>query len=293
MLNVVILPALADNYMYLISDGTFAIAVDPYDAELVDAYLRYHQLRLSAIWNTHHHHDHVGGNEALVTRHPNVEVVAHESDRYRVPCATRLVAGGDRVNCFGRDTMVIHTPGHSRGGISYHIAGEAASQGVLFAGDSIFGAGCGRTLEGTAEELYDSLHNKLAAVPDETKLCYGHNYTRKNLDFCLSILPEDDRLLARSANYDTYMKSQHEDDSISRSIAPATNPQSDVSQLISSLQINAPRGRHEGIEPTPTLGYERQTSLFFRVHEQELQRSLRAISPKDAFIRLRSRRNTF
>jgi len=274
--------------MYVVSDGTMAIAVDPYDAELVGTYLKERELKLTAIWNTHHHHDHVGGNERLVAAYPGIDVVAHMVDQYRVPCVTRLVVDGDEIDCLGRDATIIHTPGHSEGGISYYVPGAGVSgsnlqAGALFVGDAIFGAGCGRILEGSAEQLYHSLHEQLANIPEDTTLCYGHNYTRKNLDFSLSILPEDDELLSRSSVYDEYMD---------RTPPPSgSSVVADVDEPGGSLV--SPRGEHVGLEPLPTLGYERQTSLFFRVSDRHIQLALRAISAKDGFVRLRSRRNTF
>jgi len=149
-------------------------------------------VRLAAIWLTHHHWDHVGGVDALVAEHPGIEVVAHTSDLTRSPKVTREVDEDDTVEFAGLRARIIHNPGHTLGAISYVV------DGCVFTGDTLFGAGCGRVFEGTPEMMHASLQ-KLAALPPDTRVYFGHEYTAANLRFAASEHPGDAAIAARAA----------------------------------------------------------------------------------------------
>jgi hydroxyacylglutathione hydrolase len=179
-MRIVSIPCLTDNYAYLvICEATQRAAiVDPSEAAPVLAAVRQHGVELAAIWNTHHHWDHTGGNQELVTAVRGLEVVGHESDRGRVPAQTVFASEGDTVSVGQVRASIIHNPGHTTGAISFHIA----DPGAVFTGDTMFCAGCGRLFEGTPADMHDSL-TKLAALPGDTKVYCGHEYTEKNLVF--------------------------------------------------------------------------------------------------------------
>jgi hydroxyacylglutathione hydrolase len=189
--RVVAVPCLVDNYSYLVIEDDRAAVVDPGEAEPVIAALARERVELAAIWLTHHHHDHVGGVDALVAAHPRVEVVAHDRDRERSPRVTRTVHDGDEVSLGALRAAIVHNPGHTLGAISYVVAG------CTFTGDTLFGAGCGRLFEGSAEMMHASLQ-RLAALPADTRVYFGHEYTAANLKFAAVVEPDNADVAARA-----------------------------------------------------------------------------------------------
>lgn len=177
--------AFADNYIWLALTGANSvIAVDPGDAAPVFAALSAHGLALSAIFCTHHHRDHSGGIPALTREFPvPVYAPAHES----VSGTTHPVAGGARIEVDGHLYTVLDIPGHTAGHIAF------IGDGHVFCGDTLFSGGCGRLFDGTATQLYESLVT-LAALPDETAVYCGHEYTVANLRFALMLEPENTAL---------------------------------------------------------------------------------------------------
>jgi len=192
-MRVLAVPCLKDNFAYLVIDGTNAAVVDPGEAGPVTAQLE--GITLKAIWLTHHHWDHVGGVEALVAAHPELEVVAHTKDRGRAPKVTRFVEEGDTVELGSVRARIIHNPGHTLGAISYWIED---GDGAVFTGDTLFAAGCGRIFEGTPEMMHASLA-KLAALPPSTRVYFGHEYTEANLKFAARVEPNNEAIAARRA----------------------------------------------------------------------------------------------
>ena len=186
-MRVVPVPCLKDNFAYLVIDGDRAAVVDPGEAGPIEAALAREQVELVAIWATHHHWDHVGGVPDLVSRHGDVEVLAGATDAPKVKHVTRALAEGDEV-AFG-NARIVHNPGHTLGAISFAIAG------AVFTGDTLFGAGCGRVFEGDAAMMQTSLA-KLGALHPETRVYFGHEYTRANLQFAAAVEP-DNRDIAR------------------------------------------------------------------------------------------------
>jgi hydroxyacylglutathione hydrolase len=191
-MDVVAVPCLKDNFAYLVIEDGRAAVVDPGEAAPVEQALARVGAQLTAVWLTHHHHDHVAGVASLVDAHPGIDVVAHAHDRSRAPRVTRVVEDGDEVALGRQRARILHNPGHTLGAISYHVAG------AVFTGDTLFGAGCGRLFEGTAEQMHASLR-KLAALPPATRVYFGHEYTAANLRFAAVAEPDNAAIATRAA----------------------------------------------------------------------------------------------
>jgi hydroxyacylglutathione hydrolase len=187
-MRILPVPCLQDNYAYLVvSEGGHAAIVDASEADPVRDALRKEGLSARAIWSTHHHWDHVGGNETLA-RELGVEVVGHASDRARIPALTRAVDTGDRVDLDEIEARCIHIPGHTLGAVAYFI--DTGRERVVFTGDTLFCAGCGRLFEGTPQQMHSSLA-RLAELPADTKVYCGHEYTESNLRFAAFLEPSN------------------------------------------------------------------------------------------------------
>lgn len=185
------LPAFKDNYLWLLTRGNEAAIVDPGDAEPVMHALEDRQLRLTTILATHHHADHVGGVLALKQRYgATVYGPAHED----VAGVDHKLPGGSTVEVLDTRFRVIDIPGHTAGHIAYFAD---ARPPLLFCGDTLFGAGCGRLFEGTAEQMLASL-DALAALPAATQVYCGHEYTVANIRFALQVEPNSRALQARA-----------------------------------------------------------------------------------------------
>ena len=208
---------------------------------------REYRLELRWILATHHHWDHTAGIEELAG--PGVEVIGSEVDRERVPALTRTLADGDAIEIAGRAAICMLVPGHTRGAIAYSFAGH------LFTGDTLFLAGCGRLFEGTSAEMYDSL-TRLAALPGETQIYCGHEYTEKNLTFAASVEPDNAKVHARLES------------------------------------VRAARARGEATVPAP-LAEEKRTNPFLRCREPALRQRTGCTEPAEVFAELRRRRDSF
>ncbi|PCI59306.1 MAG: hydroxyacylglutathione hydrolase [Kordiimonadales bacterium] len=196
MLEIVQIPVLQDNYLYLIYEpksGQTAI-VDPALEEPVIAEVEKRGWALTHIINTHHHWDHVGANEALKERF-GLTIIGPKADKDRIPGIDICVDEGDQITLGDAVADVYFVPGHTRGHIAYHFAEADA----LFCGDTIFSMGCGRLFEGTPAQMWHSI-SKLAALPDETLIYCAHEYTTANGNFALSIEPKNAALVARMAD---------------------------------------------------------------------------------------------
>ena len=193
MAAIIPIPAFADNYVWLLREGRAAVVVDPGDAAPVQAYLDREGLDLAAIVATHHHGDHVGGVEALVARR---QVPVYGPARETIPARTRALGEGDRVvlGDVGLELHVLDVPGHTAGHIAY--TGRVADAPVLFCGDTLFAAGCGRIFEGTPATMWTSL-SKLAALDPATRVFCAHEYTLANLRFAAAVEPANVALAQR------------------------------------------------------------------------------------------------
>lgn len=192
MLEAIPVPALSDNYVWLLrAPGGSAVAVvDPGEAAPVLAALEAHGATPAAILITHHHGDHVGGLAEVAGRFPELPVYGPATEA--ITGVTRRVGGGDAVEieALGAHLDVLDTPGHTSGHIAYH------GGGVLACGDTLFAGGCGRVFEGTNAQMAASLA-RLAALPDDTLGCCGHEYTLKNLEFARAVEPDNGALAER------------------------------------------------------------------------------------------------
>ena len=190
--EVVPLRAFKDNYIWTLRDDRYAAVVDPGDAQPVLDYRRRERLELCAILATHHHADHVGGVADLLA-HRAVPVYGPRGEP--IPTLTHPVGEGDEVGIpqLGLRFNVLDIPGHTRAHIAYYGANS------LFCGDTLFACGCGRLFEGTAPQMAASLA-KLAALPDETLVYSGHEYTMANIGFALEVEPDNADLKARAAS---------------------------------------------------------------------------------------------
>ncbi|UYA61543.1 Hydroxyacylglutathione hydrolase [Pectobacterium sp. F1-1] len=182
-MNLISIPALQDNYIWLLSNKeNRCVIVDPGEAPPVLKALDQHALFPEAILLTHHHNDHVGGVSELLKHYPNLPVFGPKET---AKCgATSLVEEGNSVSLLNSEFSVIEVPGHTSGHIAYYNAP------FLFCGDTLFSAGCGRIFEGTPKQMYESIQ-KISAFPDDTVVCCAHEYTLSNLRFSNAIWPED------------------------------------------------------------------------------------------------------
>jgi hydroxyacylglutathione hydrolase len=180
-MKIQIIPCLKDNYSYLIIDELSKIAcvVDPSEAEPIIKYLKNTEIELKFILNTHHHYDHVGGNEKLKEKY-GASVVGFKGDKKRIPGIDILVSDQETWIYKNFEAKIIHIPGHTLGHICFYFYKNDS----VFTGDTLFSLGCGKIFEGTYEQMFDSLM-KLKKLPKNTKIFCGHEYTLQNAKFCL------------------------------------------------------------------------------------------------------------
>lgn len=220
-MTVELLPALQDNYMYLViihipwkSSGRHFIVlftpvsqlidnatktaaiVDPVDPDAVLAAVQKHNVRLTTVLTTHHHWDHAGGNEKLVSKFAAAQTATDDKLAVyggddRIGALTHKVGHDDRLTVGQLQVRCLFTPCHTTGHICYYV--EAADgKRCTFTGDTLFLAGCGRFFEGTAEQMHAALCEKLSALPDDTQVYCGHEYTLQNLAFAQHVEPENE-----------------------------------------------------------------------------------------------------
>ena len=181
-MKIQIIPCLKDNYSYLVIDeeSNIACVIDPSEAEPIIKYLENTQIKLKFILNTHHHYDHVGGNQKLKEKY-GASVIGYKEDKERIPGIDILVNDQETWINKNFEAKIIHIPGHTTGHICFYFYKEES----VFTGDTLFSLGCGRIFEGTYEQMYNSLM-KLKELPKNTKVFCGHEYTLQNSKFCLT-----------------------------------------------------------------------------------------------------------
>ncbi len=235
-MKIIQISLLRDNYGYLIicPKTNNAAIVDPSEAEPVLARVGQERTTLKTILNTHHHRDHTGGNDGLLARQ-QLEVCGHKSDQGRIFGLTRGVDEGDEVAVGELRGKVLFIPGHTTGHVAYLFGNN------LFCGDTLFTAGCGRIFEGTPEQMHASL-TKLMALPDDTKVYCGHEYTENNLRFAMTVEPKNYNLVSRFE------------------------------------RVQASRARGQSTVPA-TLEEEKHTNPFLRWDSKEIQTNLKAGAP--------------
>ncbi len=260
MLHIHTIPAFTDNYFWLIQPDVSlpdAYIVDPGAAQPVYDYLKRHQLKLNGILLTHHHHDHIDGAMEL---HKSFNVPIYGPDSPRIPQVTQPLYEGDQLELGTLDAKIITLPGHTLDHIAYFIE-TSDMPPLLFSGDTLFAAGCGRLFDGTAPLLYKALQ-RIASLPEDTLIFGGHEYTLVNIKFALTIEPDNEELKAR--------------------------------------QLAETQKREQGIATLPTkLTLELRTNPFLRCHLNSVRASVERLSNKtlttdgDVFASLRLLKDHF
>ncbi|KAI5803473.1 beta-lactamase-like protein [Peziza echinospora] len=245
-----------DNYAYILIDDKTkdAVIIDPAHPPEVLPVLKEHvaqkSINFTAVLNTHHHRDHSGGNDALLKAFPSVPILGGE----QVPSLTRRLKDRE-VFKVGEDIKVtaLHTPCHTQDSICYFAEDSKSGEKAVFTGDTLFIGGCGRFFEGTPAEMHKALNETLAALPDNTSIYPGHEYTKSNVKFGLSILPKADPLLKLA----DFCKAQTET-----------------------------QGKF-------TIGDEKKHNVFMRVNDPEVQKATGKTDPVDVMGELRKLKNSF
>tara|TARA_B100000959_G_scaffold244723_1_gene268852 strand:- start:585 stop:1349 length:765 start_codon:yes stop_codon:yes gene_type:complete len=254
MLEVTIIKCLSDNYSYLIRDKKTNLVgiVDPSEFNPVDIEISKTYKKLDFILNTHHHSDHVGGNIDLKKKY-NSKVICSFCDEKKIPGADIKKNDGEQFSLGKTDFKIIHIPGHTIG----HIAFYSEKANVIFTGDTLFSLGCGRIFEGTFEQMFKSLE-KIKNLPKNTVMYCGHEYTKKNGQFCISIDKENVRL--RNRIEDVKSKTQ---------------------KRLPTLPV--------------TLGEEIETNIFLRCDDKKIKNNLKMNngSKLEVFTKLRNLKDKF
>jgi hydroxyacylglutathione hydrolase len=253
-MKIEIIPCLNDNYSYLIQDeisNTVAI-VDPSEFIPCDTIISKNYKKLDFILNTHHHYDHVGGNEELKKKY-NSKVLGFENDKNRIPQIDTVLKDNQEFKIGTLNFTTIFIPGHTRGHVAFYFKKER----VVFSGDTLFSLGCGRVFEGTYKQMFQSL-NKLKNLPGETKVYCGHEYTFKNLEFCLKFNPNND-----------FLKKKKDDIKLSLKNKKPTIPS--------------------------TIADEIKANIFFRVNDPDVKKAINLENSPDIeiFTKLRDLKDNF
>ena len=202
-MKIQIIPCLRDNYSYLIINekNNTACVIDPSEADPIIEYLDNHKIKLKFILNTHHHYDHVGGNKKLKEKY-KARVVGYREDKKRIPEIDILLDDQETWTHENFEAKIIYIPGHTLGHICFYFYKENS----VFTGDTLFSLGCGRIFEGTYSQMFNSLM-KLKELPQNTKVYCGHEYTKKNSDFCLAHDANNNDLKTKIHRIDEKLKS--------------------------------------------------------------------------------------
>ena len=194
-MKIQVIPCLQDNYAYIILDevSSTACVIDPSESEPIINFLEKNNIELKFILNTHHHYDHVGGNQKLKQKYA-AKIIGYKGDKDRIPGIDFLVDDQENWKQGNFEAKIIHIPGHTLGRICFYFYKENSA----FTGDTLFSLGCGRIFEGTYSQMYNSL-KKLKMLPENTKIFCGHEYTKQNSKFCIKH-DEDNQNLKNKIN---------------------------------------------------------------------------------------------
>ncbi|MET4896146.1 hydroxyacylglutathione hydrolase [Sphingomonadaceae bacterium jetA1] len=216
-MEIVRVPVLSDNYAWLIHHAGRTVALDPGEAAPVQAAAAARGWRIDEVWLTHWHPDHVGGAGAIQA--DGAQVVGPAAEAAKIVGLDRLLAEGDRIALGEAEATIWSVPGHTAGHIAFHFA----DRGVVFTGDTLFAMGCGRLFEGTAEQMHANMR-RFAALPEDTRVYCGHEYTLSNARFAAAVEPDNAAIAQRLAEV-TAMREQGEP-TVPTTIAleRATNP---------------------------------------------------------------------
>ena len=181
---------LSDNIIWLWNKNKSAVVIDPALSQPVIQFLKTNNLNLEAILQTHHHLDHIGGTRELIKEWPNVKVIASLKDKDRIPFQNLSVKNGDTLELLDEEIQVFEVIGHTRSHIAFYFNNKAP---ILFVGDTLFSAGCGRIFEGTYKQMYNSL-KRIKSLPKNTLIYCAHEYTKSNLLWALDLEPENQNI---------------------------------------------------------------------------------------------------
>ncbi|GFE52183.1 hydroxyacylglutathione hydrolase [Roseobacter cerasinus] len=253
-LELVTVPCLSDNYAFLLQDdasGATAVVDVPEAAPILET-ASARGWTITEVWITHHHADHTQGLADVLAEHKAV-VRGGAADAHKLPPLDHTYSGEDLFDFAGHEVRVIDVPGHTTGHIAFYVADAAA----VFTADSLMALGCGRLFEGTAEQMWGSL-TRLMALPAETTVCSGHEYTASNAKFALTIDPDNPKLISRS------------------------------------VAINAARAAGEATVPS-TLALEMDTNPFLRASNPDIRAHLGMTDAADVqvFAEIRARKDAF
>ena len=186
-MRIEIIPCLEDNYSYLIIDesNNSACVVDPSESQPIISFLENKNIKLKYILNTHHHYDHIGGNQELKKKYGSV-VVGFKGDSKRIPGIDIFLEDNQIWKAENFEAKIMHIPGHTSGHICFNFFKEK----LIFTGDTLFSLGCGKIFEGSYEEMFESL-NKIKLLPKDSKIYCGHEYTLQNSNFCITHDPKN------------------------------------------------------------------------------------------------------
>ena len=254
MLNIEIIHCRDDNYSYLLYDKETNIVsiIDPSDFGPCDKIINKKHNKLDYILNTHHHFDHVEGNQKLKEKYKS-KILGSEIDKDRIPGIDIALKGKENFKIGNTSLEVIFVPGHTKGHIAFYFKNEK----IIFTGDTLFSLGCGRVFEGTHEQMFRSL-NKLKNLPIDTKIYCGHEYTKKNLEFCLQY-DTDNEFLIKKSNW-----------------------------INSKIESNSPT--------IPiSIDEEKKTNIFLRFNEPSIKNALdlNNASEQEIFSKLRDLKDSF
>jgi hydroxyacylglutathione hydrolase len=252
------IPVLSDNYIFLLHDPERKIAavVDPAEAYPVLQHLQRLDAELVAIFNTHHHSDHVGGNTQLIKEYPHLTIYGGEGDRGRIPGQMVFLKPGDQVQFSDQIGQVLFVPGHTKAHIAYYFPPQNPDQpGDLFCGDTLFAGGCGRLFEGTPQQMLTSL-NQFRNLPETTRVWCAHEYTLNNLKFALTVDADNRDLQDRFQ------------------------------------QVTVARSQNQATIPS-NIGLEKRTNPFLRWDIPTLQTAVNSDDPIQTFARLRGMKDQF
>lgn len=256
MIQLQALPAFTDNYIWLFHNHQHAWVVDPGEAAPVVQYLQQHQLTLAGMLLTHHHADHTGGVAELRALS---QALVHGPAFEQLPEPVHRLSGGEQVQALGLTLQVLDVPGHTAGHIAYYTPNLSGAP-ALFCGDTLFSGGCGRLFEGTPVQMLASL-DRLAELPEHTRVCCAHEYTLSNLRFAQAVEPDNQPLAEHTAHCE---------------------------QL-----------RQQGLPTVPsTMGLEKRINPFLRSREPSVRAAVQAHTPSAqdntaVFAALREWKNGF
>ena len=253
-MKIKIISCLNDNYSYLIHDelSKKTAIIDPSEFVPCDKAISKNYKKLDFILNTHHHYDHVEGNKELKKKY-NSKVLGFKNDKNRIPGIDKVLKDNQEFKIGTLNFSTIFIPGHTKGHIAFYFKKEK----VVFTGDTLFSLGCGRVFEGTYEQMFQSL-NKLKSLPDDTKVYCGHEYTYKNLEFCLKFNPNNSFLKKKKNTLELTLKNK---------------------------------------KPTipSTIEEEIQTNIFFKLNDPDVKKAINLENSSDIeiFTKLRDLKDNF